>query len=240
MGDRLVLRFGEFTGTVPADKDDSKGLCSCTSALANHIWLKSCTAGAVFENVGRPYLVRELGNCSIDAGNTVTNSTQYLAQHFQSSCKNIAKSISRALLEHFIINQENTSRPDFARYKLRCEIRAQAALLVAAVGASLCVSTVQDSEHEASAHLVREPGLCTGVAGIGGAMWLPCAWCGCSQHRDELGDRMCYCDVCEGTWHEQPWLATEECVLENVLMPRREACRVRWLATTGGLPRPES
>ena len=26
---------------------------------------------------------------------------------------------------------------------------------------------------------------------------------------------MCYCDVCEGSWHEQPWLATEECVLMN-------------------------
>ena len=124
--------------------------------------------------------------------------------------------------------------------QLRCEMRAQAALLVAAVGASLCVSTVQDSEHEASAHLVREPGLCTGMAGRGGAMWLPCAWCGCSRHRDELGDRMCYCDVCEGTWHEQPWLATEECVLKNVLMPRRKACHDRRLATSGGLPRPEA
>jgi hypothetical protein len=24
---------------------------------------------------------------------------------------------------------------------------------------------------------------------------------------------MCYCDVCEGAWHEQPWLATAQCVL---------------------------
>ena len=24
---------------------------------------------------------------------------------------------------------------------------------------------------------------------------------------------MCYCDVCEGSWHEQPWLATVQCVL---------------------------
>ena len=23
---------------------------------------------------------------------------------------------------------------------------------------------------------------------------------------------MCYCDVCEGSWHEQPWLATVQCV----------------------------
>ena len=28
----------------------------------------------------------------------------------------------------------------------------------------------------------------------------------------EVGDRMCYCDVCEGSWHEQPWLATVQCV----------------------------
>ena len=92
--------------------------------------------------------------------------------------------------------------------QLRCEMRAQAALLVAAVGASLCVSTVQDSEHEASAHLLREPGLCTGMTGRRCAIWLPCAWCGCSRHHDELGDRLCYCDVYEGTWHDQPWLAT--------------------------------
>jgi hypothetical protein len=47
----------------------------------------------------------------------------------------------------------------------------------------------------------------------GEARWLPCAWCGCTRHRDEVGDRMCYCDVCEGSWHEQPWLATVQCVL---------------------------
>ena len=82
---------------------------------------------------------------------------------------------------------------------------------------------------------VQCSGLCTGMAGKGDAMWLPCAWCGCSRHRDELGDRMCYCDVCEGTWHEQPWLATEECVLKSVLMPRPKSCHDRGLATTGGL-----